>query len=125
HSQTSDSILPGQQPKDTTPAVKQWIGEYGPDGPMLTTVAENAGVLMVDGQGLGNCTVAWADTDKLPAKCSLQQGVSLESNAPGVPSRRTSSGILARRELGVDAAPAARIHPVRPVAELRGEALQA
>ena len=92
---------------------------------MLTTVAENAGVLMLYGQGLGNCTVAWSDTDKLPAKCSLQQGVSLERNAQGVPSLRTPSGIFPRRDLGVDADQVARIHPVRPVAELRAEALQA
>lgn len=125
HAQTSDSLLPGPRPKDAPPAVKQWIGEYGPDGPTLSTAAEKDGALVLFGEALGNCTVALSEATELPAKCSLQQGVSLTKNAQGERSLRTPSGSFPRRDLGVDANQVARIHPVRPVAELRAEALKA
>lgn len=125
--QSSDSLLPGPKPQDARPAIKQWIGEYGPDGALLSTAAERDGALILFGEALGNCTVDVGSnpSTELKAKCSLQQGVSLVRDRNGVPSLRTAARTFVRRDLGVDANQVARIHPVRPVAELRAEALKA
>ena len=125
HAQSSDSLLSGAKPQETAASLKAWIGEYGPDGPTLSTVAERDGALILFGEGLGNCTIEARAGAELKARCSLQDGVALARDAKGVPSLRTRAGSFARRDLGVDANQVARIHPVRAVAELRAEALKA
>ena len=123
--QAADSLLPGPKPKDIPASLKQWIGEYGPDGPQQSTVAEKDGALILFGEAIGNCTLSTASAAELKAKCSLQEGVSLSKDATGVASLKTRAGNFARRDLGVDANHVARIHPVRPVEEVRTEALKA
>jgi D-alanyl-D-alanine dipeptidase len=123
--QSSDSLLPGPKPPAPPQAVTQWIGEYGPDGAMLSTVAERDGALILFGEALGNCTIEPGSGSERKAKCSLQDGVALAKDAKGAPSLRTRAGSFARRDLGVDAGQVARMRPVRPVGELRAEALLA
>jgi D-alanyl-D-alanine dipeptidase len=123
--QASDSLLPGPKPPDAPPAIKQWIGEYGPDGPMLSTVGEKAGSLLLFGDAIGTCSIPNSSGSELSANCSLQDGVSLAKDEKGAPSLRSKTGTFPRRDLGVDANQVARIHPLRPVAELRAGALKA
>src|SRR5262249_20278687 len=124
HAQTS-SLQPGPKPPEAAPSAKLWIGEYGPDGPLLSTVAEKDGELILFGEGIGTCSLPASAAEELGASCSLQEGVSLSRKAHGVPSLRTGAGTFARRDFGVDVNQVARIHPVRPVAELRADALKA
>ncbi len=124
HAQTNN-LLPGPKPPDASPSIRLWIGEYGPDGPLLNTVAETDGKLILFGEAIGTCSLPASSSEELRASCSLQEGVSLSRDAHGVPSLRTDAGTFARRDFGVDANQVARIHPVRPVAEVRTEALKA
>src|SRR5262249_31047228 len=81
--------------------------------------------LILFGETLGNCTFAAIKSAELKANCSLQDNVSLVRNAAGTPSLKTSAGSFPKRDMGVDANQVARIHPVRPVAQLRAEAFKA
>jgi D-alanyl-D-alanine dipeptidase len=123
--QGADSFVPGPKPPDPPQAIKQWVGEYGPDGPLLSTAAEKDGALILFGESIGNCTVSATSEAAFKAKCSLQPGVLLRKDEKGLPSLKTAGGTFPRRDLGVDASQIARIRPVRPVDELRAEALRA
>src|SRR5262249_49318901 len=98
-SQSSDSLLPGPKPHEAAASLRAWIGEYGPDGPTLSSAAERNGALILFGEALGNCTVEAGSGPELKAKCSLQDGVSLHKDKKGVPTLRTRAGTLARRGL--------------------------
>jgi D-alanyl-D-alanine dipeptidase len=123
--QSGDSLVSGPAPKEAPAALKVWVGEYGPDGPTESTVAEKDGTLIAFGEALGTCTVTDLSAAALPLHCSRAQGASLVKEAGGVPLLRTATGSFPQRDLGVDHSQVARIHPVRPVAELRSEALRA
>jgi D-alanyl-D-alanine dipeptidase len=121
----SSSLQPGPPPQDASAQQKEWIGDYGPDGPMLTTVAEKDGQLILVGERLGQCNLTRKSSTELTAACPGGSNVALVKDRTGVFSLRTAEGSLERRDFGVDVNQVARIHPVRPVAELRREALQA
>jgi D-alanyl-D-alanine dipeptidase len=121
----SNSLQPGQRPQDASAQQKEWIGDYGPDGPMLATVAEKDGQLILVGERLGQCDLARKSSSELTAACPSGANVTLRKDSTGRFSLRTAEGSFQRRDFGVDANQVARIQPVRPVAELRREALQA
>jgi D-alanyl-D-alanine dipeptidase len=123
--QTSSSLMPGPQPSDISAEQKGWIGEYGPDGPMLNTVAEKDGKLVLFGKLLVQCELSQKSSTELSAACQSNVNAMLLKDSSGVPSLRTEAGIFRRRDFGVDAAHVARIKPVRAVEELRREALAA
>jgi D-alanyl-D-alanine dipeptidase len=122
--QTS-SLEPGPQPHDISAEQKQWIGDYGPDGPMLTSLAERDGKLILIGERLGECIVAQESATKLTASCPTRSHVSLVKDASGAFVLRARDESLKRRDFGVDANQVARIKPVRSVDDLRREALAA
>jgi D-alanyl-D-alanine dipeptidase len=121
----SDTLQPGRQPQDASAEQKEWIGDYGPDGPMLTTVGEKDGQLILVGERLGHCNLTRKSSTELTAACPSAPNVTLVKDSTGMFSLRSAYGSFQRRNFGVDANQVARIQPVRPVAELRREALQA
>ena len=123
--QTPAPLAPGPKPADISPDLKQWIGDYGPDGPMLATVAEKDGKLLLFGEALGKFEVGEKSASELTASCPSNPAVKLVKDDTGAFSLRTTAWDFKRRDFGVDANEIARIQPVRPVAELRQEALAA
>jgi len=123
--QTALTLEPGPKPQDTPARWKPWIGEYGPDGPLLNTVAEKDGQLILSGKQLGECAVKEISASELRASCHSNSNVRLVEEASGTFFLRTDAWNFTRRDFGVDASHVARIQPVRPVAELRAEALAA
>ena len=121
----SASLEPGPRPADVSPELKKWIGDYGPDGPMLSSLAEKDGQLVLLGERLGQCKIAPKSSSELTASCPSAQDVRLVKDAAGAVVLRVGAESLQRRDFGVDAKQVARIHPVRPVDELRREALAA
>ncbi|HYL86425.1 MAG TPA: M15 family metallopeptidase [Candidatus Angelobacter sp.] len=124
-SQTTNSLQPGPQPSDISAQQKAWVGEYGPDGPMLNTVAEKNGKLVLFGKLLGQCELSQKSPTELVAACPSKPNVTLHKDSSGALYLRTDAWNFKRRDFGVDATLVARIKPVRPVEELRSEALAA
>ena len=120
-----NSLAPGPRPADVSAEQKQWIGDYGPDGPMLSSLAEKEGKLILIGERLGECSVTQKSSTELTAVCPTRQNVRLVKDASGTFVLRAGEESLKRRDFGVDANQVARIQPVRPVDELRREALEA
>jgi D-alanyl-D-alanine dipeptidase len=123
--QSSSSLALGPKPPDVPQAWKPWIGEYGPDGPLLNTLAEKDGQLILFGKQLGDCTVKEKSASELTASCPSKSNVRLVEESFGAIFLRTDDWTFERRNFGVDASQVARIQPLRPVAELRKEALAA
>jgi D-alanyl-D-alanine dipeptidase len=121
----SDSLQPGPQPPDVSARQREWIGDYGPDGPLLSTVAEKDGNLILTGERLGQCSLTQKSATELTAACASTPNVSLVKDSSRTFALRIGEGNFQRRDFGVDANQVARIQPVRPVSELRREALQA
>jgi D-alanyl-D-alanine dipeptidase len=121
----STLLEPGPRPADVSAAQKQWIGDYGPDGPTLSSVAEKDGKLILIGERLGECAISEKSSTELTAVCPTRQNVRLVKDASGAFVLRAGEESFKRRDFGIDANQVARIQPVRPVDELRREALAA
>jgi D-alanyl-D-alanine dipeptidase len=121
----TNSLEPGPRPSDLSTAQKQWIGDYGPDGPALSSLAEKDGKLILIGERLGQCSITEKSSTELIATCPTRQNVRLVKDASGAFVLRAGEESLKRRDFGIDANQVARIRPVRPVEELRLEALAA
>jgi D-alanyl-D-alanine dipeptidase len=121
----TNALQPGPQPPDVSLQQKEWIGDYGPDGPLLTTLAEKDGKLILVGERLGQCILTQKSANELTAACASTPNVSLVKDSSGTLFLRIAEVSLQRRDFGVDANQVARIRPVRPVDELRREAVQA
>ena len=120
-----DSLEPGPRPAEAAARQKQWIGDYGPDGPLLSTVAEKDGKLVLLSERLGQCALTAKSATELAAACTSTPNVSVVRDASGGFFLRIEEVSLQRRDFGVDANQVARIKPVRPVNELREEAVAA
>ena len=125
-SQETSSLVPEPKPADIRADWKPWIGDYGP-------LKEPRVVLERDGQlFLFNQTKQWQLNEVSPGSFALPT-----SNDPDAPlirfSRQPSGGLvlttgkvsLDRLDYGIDTKDVARIKPVRPIEDLRKEALAA
>jgi len=123
-SQETSSLLPGSKPADIRADWKPWIGDYG-------SLTKPRVVLERDGHlFLFNQTKQWQLNEVSPGSFALPT-----SNEPDAPlvrfSRQPSGGLvlftgkiwLDRLDYGIDAKDVARIKPVRPIEDLRKEAL--
>ncbi len=123
-SQETSSLLPGSKPADIRADWKPLIGDYG-------SLTEPRVVLERDGHlFLFNQTKQWQLNEVSPGSFALPT-----SNEPDAPlvrfSRQPSGGLvlftgkmwLDRLDYGIDAKDVARIKPVRPIEDLRKEAL--
>jgi D-alanyl-D-alanine dipeptidase len=125
-SQETSSLLPGPKPADIRADWKPWIGDYG-------SLKEPRVILERDGHlFLFNQTKQWQLNEVSPGSFALP--TSTEPDAPLVRFSRQPSGGLAlitgkmsldRLDYGIDAKDLARIKPVRPIEDLRKEALAA
>ena len=122
--QTS-SLPPGPEPADASAWQKEWVGDYGADGPALVTVGEKDGKLFLIGKQTGECSLSRKSAEELTATCPSAAKVTLGKDSSGAFFLQTAAGKLGRRDFGMDANEVARIQPVRPVAELRREAMEA
>lgn len=123
-SQETSSLLPEPKPADIRADWKPWIGDYGAPKE-LRVILERNGQLF-----LFNQTKEWQLSEISPGSFALPT-----SNGPDTPlvrfSRQPSGGLvlitgkvsLDRLEYGIDAKQVARIKPVRPIEDLRKEAL--
>jgi D-alanyl-D-alanine dipeptidase len=124
--QETSSFLPGPKPADIRADWKPWIGDYGsPKEPRV--VLERDGDIF-----LFNQAREWRLKEVSPGSFAIP--TSNEPNAPLVRfSRQPSGGLvlitgkmsLDRLDYGIDAKEVARIKPVRPIEDLRKEALAA
>jgi D-alanyl-D-alanine dipeptidase len=122
--QSPNALLPGPKPPDAPAEWKPWIGEYG-EGDNLKTILERGQKLWLYEKGAGESQlrevakgefIIPAD-DKNPAIMDVgfaKDGSSLALN----------DVLFSRQNYGVDTKSVARIKPVRPVDELRAEALK-
>ncbi len=125
-SQETSSLLPGSKPADIRADWKPWIGDYG-SSKEPRVVLERDGHLF-----LFNQTKQWQLNEESPGSFAIP-----ESNAPDAPLARfsklptgrlvliTGKMWLDRLDYGVDAKDVGRIKPVRPIEDLRKEALAA
>ena len=125
--QTQSFKIASEKPADVPPQWKVWIGEYGPDN-SIYSVRESVGLLVISGSRGGEWQFKDAPIEKYE-EAKSSDGVLLKAKfqqAPGgVLTLITGNVAWSRREYGVDGNHVARIHPVRPLDELRVEALQA
>ena len=116
-----------EKPADVPLQWKEWIGEYGPDN-SIYSVRESVGLLVISSSRGGEWQFKDAPIEKYE-EAKSSDGVLLKAKfqqAPGgVLTLITGNVAWSRREYGVDGNHVARIHPVRPLDELRVEALQA
>ena len=123
-SQETSSLPPGPKPAEIRADWKPWIGDYGP-------LKEPRVVLERDGNlFLFNQTKEWRLREVSPGAFALPMSNDLD--APLVHFIRQPSGGLVlitgkmsldRLDYGIDAKDVARIKPVRPIEDLRKEAL--
>ena len=116
-----------EKPADVPAQWKMWIGEYGPDN-FIYSVKESRGLLVVSSSRGGEWQFSNAPLEKYEeAKSSdgVQLKAKLERSPSGALTLITGNVAWSRRDYGIDAQSVARIHPVRPLEELRAEAMQA
>jgi D-alanyl-D-alanine dipeptidase len=125
--QSSSSFAPGEKPADVPPQWKEWIGEYGPDN-FIYSVRESQGRLWISSSRGGEWQFVDAPLEKYEQGKSAN-GASLAAKfhraADGVLSLVTGDVAWSRRNYGVDEHLIARTKPLRPVDELRANALKA
>ena len=124
--QSPNALLPGPKPPDAPAEWKPWIGEYGPDN-FVYSVRESAERLWISSSRGGEWQFLAAPIEKYE-RAELANGVPLVAKfhrgPDGVLSLITGDVGWSRRNYGVDKEHVARIKPVRPVDELRAEALK-
>jgi D-alanyl-D-alanine dipeptidase len=119
------SLLPGPKPPDVPSEWIDFIGDYGPDGPLFSSAAEKDGKLVLLGAMFKDCDVKRKSASELTASCASVLNVRLVKDSSGAVFLRTDNWNFKRRAFGVDASHIARIQPVRAIAKLRQEALAA
>jgi D-alanyl-D-alanine dipeptidase len=125
--QVASFAFPGQKPADVPPQWKEWIGEYGPDN-FIYSVRESQGRLWISSSRGGE----WQFVD-VPLE-KYEQAKSATGAPLAAKFHRAAGGVLtlitgdvawSRRNYGVDEHHVARTKPLRPVDELRANALKA
>ena len=128
--QSANSVLPGPKPADIPKRWKPWIGEYGDPRASfvkVNVIAEKDGYIEILERTNRSNVVHYETADKFPVRGSSPTEV-----AHGLRSDRSGKRLLVLGDVVIpkispdfDARTQILITPVRPVAELRGEALAA
>jgi D-alanyl-D-alanine dipeptidase len=128
--QGSPGLLPGSKPPDVPAVWKPWIGEYRgtpPSAPSseVTVVSEKDGSIVWLKRISNDEKVRYETLDKFPAHGTEPSAKGLRLGQSG--ERDLVLGDIATHKISLDFNARAQvvIHPVRSVAELRAEALQA
>ena len=128
--QSSDPLLPGPKPPDVPKRWKPWIGEYGdshPHGPiaLATVIAERDGYIQVSRRASSSSGVHYSNEEKFRVRGSSPSVHGLSIGQSG--ERQLLSGDVIEDKITPDFDSHAQIlvTPVRPVPELRAEALAA
>ncbi len=125
--QSPSSLSPSEKPADAPPQWKEWIGEYGSDN-FIYSVRESQGRLWISSSRGGEWQFFDAPIEKNEQAMSAN-GAPLAAKfhraADGVLTLITDDVAWSRRSYGVDEHHVARTKPLRPVDELRAEALKA
>jgi len=121
---------PGQKPRDIPAPWKPWIGDYGEPSALsgngtVHEVSEKDGYILISDRTQQGSGERYKLGEKFLAKGSSPSGHGLSKGSPG--QRQLHSGSLIEDKVtpGFDARAQILIKPVRPVAELRPEALAA
>jgi zinc D-Ala-D-Ala dipeptidase len=129
-SQSSSAILSGPKPADVTSAWKPWIGEYGaaPSSAPLSTiklVSERDGYIVTLERITGPNGMRYENGERFRVQGSSPDAHGLRIGRSG--ERELVSGDVVESKItpDFDARTQVLITPVRPVAELRAEALDA
>ena len=125
--QSPSSLAPGEKPADAPPQWKEWIGEYGPDN-FIYSVRESQGRLWISSSRGGEWQFLDAPIEKYGQATSANRvplAAKFHRAADGVLTLITGDVAWSRRNYGVDEHHVARTKPLRPVDELRAEALKA
>jgi D-alanyl-D-alanine dipeptidase len=125
--QGQSPLLPGPKPSDAPAEWKPWVGDYGPDN-FIYTVAEANGYLSLSSSRGGTWTVAAPPIGEYDAAGSSDHPplpIKFDTNPSGLQLLFVGSVAYPRRDYGVDAQHVARMRPVRPLDDLRKEALAA
>jgi len=115
----------GPKPSDVPAEWKSWLGDYGPNS-ALFTVGEDHGHLFVTAKLFRTCVLSGPLNDRVRGQCgTARTPVSLEKDSAGHLELKVDQVSFQKRPYGVDPQNVARITPVRPLDELRREALAA
>ena len=127
--QSSVSILPGPKPADAPREWKNWIGDYGGTGDaILCSVFERGGELLLTCAGKGEAKL------ESNGKKGYSAASPINPQTANSPLRRDLNGVVTlqigdvqwpRRDYIGEGDEVFRIHPVRPIEELRKTALLA
>jgi D-alanyl-D-alanine dipeptidase len=125
-------LLVAQSPSWTPPAApppawRTLIGEYGSDTLTRVIILERDGKLIARFDSTAEVTLEEVSKDKWRgrSRAGLREIRFLRNAAAGVVSVRSGTATWTRRALGPEDGAVFRITPLRPIAELRREALQA
>lgn len=128
-SQSANDIIPGAKPADVPPTWKPWIGEYGDPHPhqpsvTATVLAEKNGYFEILERTQRPEGVHYELSKRFPLHGSSPEDHGLRTDTSG---KRLMSSDVVRPKISMDFDARAQvlISPIRPVAELRTEALAA
>jgi zinc D-Ala-D-Ala dipeptidase len=128
--QAPSTLEPGPKPKDISARWKPWIGEYGAPPSTLPAsevdvVSEKNGSIIWLKRYSSSSGVRYEVGDKFPIRGAVPSLHGLYIGRDGKPELRTKDVVTAKLSPDFDARAQVVITPVRPVAELRTEALAA
>jgi D-alanyl-D-alanine dipeptidase/CubicO group peptidase (beta-lactamase class C family) len=125
---TRISNWPGSRPEAPPPDLVEFVGEYGWDHNVLF-IYEDAGQLkaLIEWTEMDALTRLGPDEFAFPATGGLYHGerIVFERDAAGTITAAVAAGVRFQRRPGADDGETFTIDPVRPIAELRAEALAA
>jgi D-alanyl-D-alanine dipeptidase len=130
HGQSSASLTPGPKPPDIAAGWKPWIGEYGwppPSMPMseVEVVSEKDGYIVWLKRDDGSDGIRYQVGDKFPVRGSSPSVHGLRVGRSGQRELVEGDVVTVKSTPDFDARAQVLIKPVRPVAELRADALAA
>ena len=128
--QSANDILSGKKPADVPPTWKPWIGEYGDPhshSPSDTTrvLAEKDGYIEILERPKGPDGAHYKLSDRFPVHGSSPEAHGLRTDPSGKRQLMSSDVVYPKISMDFDARAQVLISPVRPVAELRAEAMAA
>jgi len=128
--QSTNGILPGPEPADVPPAWRPWIGEYGaaPNSAplsMVELISEREGYVVMSRRITGSHGARYENEEEFRARGSSPEAHGLRIGHSGKRELVSGDVVLEKITPDFDARAQVLITPVRPVSELRAEALVA
>jgi zinc D-Ala-D-Ala dipeptidase len=128
--QDSTALLPGPKPPDIPARWKPWIGEYAaspstrPASEVDVVSEKNGSIIWLKRYSTGD-GVRYELSDKFPIRGAVPSAHGLYIGRAGKPELHAGDVVTSKITPDFDARAQILIHPVRPVSELRTEALAA